>query len=189
MRALDNGNFACSIFVDLQKAFDAVDHAILLRKLCHYGIRGLTNKRFESYLPNRKQFVSISGLASAASSIICSVPQWSVLEPLLLLLYINDLHVAIKHCKVHHFADEKNLLIINKSLKRLSKLLNIDLKTLTNWLEVNKISLNVSKTERIILKPKRKRLDFNMKTKLNGKRLYPTDSVKYLGVKIDSKLI
>ena len=75
MRAFDNGNFACSIFVDLQKAFDAVDHAILLRKLCHYGIRGLTNKRFESYLPNRKQFVSISGLASAASSIICSVPQ------------------------------------------------------------------------------------------------------------------
>ena len=116
------------------------------------------------------------------------MPQGSVLGPLLFLQYINDLHVAIKHCKVHHFADDTNLLIINKSLKRLNKLLNIDLKNLTNWLNANKISLNVSKTELIIFKPKRKPLDFNMKIKLNGKRLYPTDSVKYLGVKIDSKL-
>ena len=81
-----------------------------------------------------------------------------------------------------------NLLIINKSLKRLNNLLNIDLNNLTNWLNANKISLNVSKTELIIFKPKRKPLDFNMKIKLNGKRLYPTDSVRYLGVKIDSKL-
>ena len=107
---------------------------------------------------------------------------------LIFLLYINDLHVAIKYCKVHHFADDTNLLIINRSLKRLSKLLNSDLKNLTNWLNANKISLNVSKAELIIFKPKRKPLDFNMKIKLNGKRLYPTDSVKYLGVKIDSKL-
>ena len=73
-------------------------------------------------------------------------------------------------------------------MKRLNKLLNSDLKILTNWLNANKISLHVSKTELIIFKPKRKPLDFNMKIKLNGKRLYPTDSVKYLGVKIDSKL-
>ena len=87
-----------------------------------------------------------------------------------------------------NFADDTNLLIINKSLKRLNKLLNIDLKNLTNWLNANKSSLNISKTELIIFKPKRKPLDFNMKIKLNGKRLYPTDSVRYLGVKIDSKL-
>ena len=111
-----------------------------------------------------------------------------VLGPLRFLLYMNDLHVAIKLCKVHHFADNTNLLIINKSLKRLNKLLNIDLRNLTNWLNANKISLNVSKTELIIFKPKRKPLHFNMKIKLNGKRLYPTDSVKYLGAKIDSKL-
>ena len=116
------------------------------------------------------------------------MPQGSVLGPLLFLIYINDLHVAIKHCKVHHFADDTNLLIINKSLKRLNKLLNIDLKNLTNWLNANKISLNVSKTELIIFKPKRKPLDFNMKIKLNGKRLYPADSVRYLGVKIDNEL-
>ena len=116
------------------------------------------------------------------------MPQGSVLGPLLFLLYINDLYVAIKCCRVHHFADDTNLLINNKSLKRLNKLLSIDLNNLTNWLNANKISLNVSKTEIIIFKPERKPQDFNMKIKLNEKRLYPTDSVKYLGVKIDSKL-
>ena len=109
--------------------------------------------------------------------------------PLLFLIYINDLHVAaIKHGKIHHFVDDTNLLIINKSLKRSNKPLNIDLKKLTNSTNANKISLNVSKTELIIFKAKRKPLAFNMKIKLNGKRLYPTDSVKYLEVKIDSKL-
>ena len=165
-----------------------MNHSILLSKLYHYGIRGLANKWFESYLANRKQFVSINGFESSTSSITCGVPQGSVLGPLLFLIYINDLYVAIKHCKVHHFADDTNLLIINKSLKRLNKLLNIDLKNLTNWLNANKISLNVSKTELIIFKPKRKPLDLNMEIKLNGKRLHPTDSVRYIGVKTDSKL-
>ena len=164
MKVLDDGNFACGIFVDLHKTFDTVDHSILLSKLCHYGIRGLTNKWFEPYLVNHKHFVSISGFASSTSSIASGVPQGSVLGPLIFLLYINDLHVAIKHCKVHHFADDTNVLIINKSLKRLEK------------------------TGLIIFKPKRKCLDFNMKIKLNGKKLYPNDSVKYLGVKIDIKL-
>ena len=121
------------------KALD--DEQILLTKLCHYGIRGLTNRWFESYLANRKQFVSINGFVSSTSSIASGVPQGSVLGPLLFLLYINDLHVAIKHCTVHHFADDTNLLIINKLLKRLNKLLNSDLKSLKNWLNASKISL------------------------------------------------
>ena len=132
MKALDDGNFACGIFVDLHKAFDTVDLGILLSKLFHYGIRGLTNKWFESYLANRKQFVSVNGFASSASSIASGVPQGSVMGHLLFLLYVNDLHVAIKHCKVHHFTDDTNLLIIDKSLKKLNRLLNSDLKNRTN---------------------------------------------------------
>ena len=116
-----------------------MDHSILLSKLCHYRIRGLTNKWFESNLANRKQFVSVNSFVSSTSSIQSGVPQGSFLGPLLFLLYINDLHVAIKHCTIHHFDDDTNLLIINKSLKRLNKLLNSDLKNLTNWLNANKI--------------------------------------------------
>ena len=84
-----------------------------------------------------------NGFDSSTSTITCGVPQGSVLGPLLFLIYINDLHVAIRHCKVHHFADDTSLLIINKSQKRLTRLLNIVLKNLTNWLNANKISLNV----------------------------------------------
>ena len=91
MKALDDGNFACGIFADLRKAFDTVDHSILFSKLYHYGIRGLTNKWFEPYLANHKQFASINGFESSTSSITCGMPQGSVLESLLFLIYINDL--------------------------------------------------------------------------------------------------
>ena len=98
--------------------------------LCHCGLAA--NKWLESYLAKHKQFVSVNGFESSTSSITCGVQQGSVLGSLLFLIYIHDLHVVIKHCKVHHFADKTNLLIINKSLKRLNKLLNFDLKNLTN---------------------------------------------------------
>ena len=87
MKALDEGNFACGIFVDLEKAFDTVDHNILLKKLDHYGVRGISNKWFGSYLTDRKQFVSINGFNSNISSITSGVPQGSVLGPLLFLLF------------------------------------------------------------------------------------------------------
>ena len=74
MKALDDGNFAYGVFVNLQEAFDTVDHSILLSKLFNYGIPGLANKWFEPYLANRKQFVSIKNFTSSTSSITCGVP-------------------------------------------------------------------------------------------------------------------
>ena len=186
--ALDNNSFACGIFIDLQKAFDTVDHSILLKKLHHYGIRGLANNWFQSYLTNRKQFVSIEGFQSEIKSMKFGVPQGSVLGPILFLIYINDLHIAIKYSLVHHFADDTNLLLKNKSLKQLQKHMNIDLKILQNWLKANKISLNASKTELILFRHPNKKVNYDLKIKINGKRLYPSDYVKYLGITIDSFL-
>ena len=187
-QTLDEGSFGCGIFVDLQKAFDTVDHKILLHKLEFYGIRGVCNDWFKSYLSDRKQFVSINGYNSDLMPVNCGVPQGSVLGPLLFLIYINDLHKAIRYCKVHHFADDTNLFHTNKSVKNLNKLVNHDMKQLNNWLSANKISLNVEKTELVIFKSPRKVLSDEIKIKLTGKRLYPSNSVKYLGVRIDKFL-
>ena len=144
-KALDDGNIGCGVFVDLQKAFDIVDHQILLAKLNHYGIRGVSNYWFKSYLCNPNQYVSINGFDSGLTSISCGFLQGSVLERLLFLLYINDLNQAIKFCKVYHFADDTNLLCLSNSIKKLNKLVNTDLKHLVNCLNANKISFNVKK--------------------------------------------
>ena len=154
----------------------------------HYGICGVSNDCFKSYPSNCNQYVSIIGYESGLAAINCGVPQGSVLGPVLFLLYINDLNQGIKFCKVHHFADDTNLLCVSDSIKKLNKLVNADLKHLLNWLNANKISLNVKKTEMIICKSKQKKLEDDLKMKLCGKRLYPTESVKYLGVKIDANL-
>ena len=96
-----------------------MDHQKLLAKLNHCGIRGVSNDWFKSYLSNRSQVVSINGYESGLGAINCGVPQGSVLRPLLFLIYINDLNQAIKFCKVHHFADDTNLLCLSNSIKKL----------------------------------------------------------------------
>ena len=181
---IDKGNYARGIFVDFQKAFDTVDHHILLKKLAYYGVRGISNKWLTSYLSNRKQFVSINGYKSNLADVKCGVPQGSVLGPLLFLIYINDLHVATKYSEVHHFTDDTKLLNFNNCVKSINKQVNHGLKNLSNWSETNKISLNVAKIELVLFTSSKKQLDCYLKIKLNGKRPWETDSVRYLGIQI-----
>ena len=100
IKNLDEGNIGCGILVDSQKAFDTVEHDILLSKLDHYGVSGLANEWFKSYLSNRKQYVSMNGYDSNLADVIFGVPQGSVLGLLLFLVYISDLNQALKFCKV-----------------------------------------------------------------------------------------
>ena len=185
---IDKDNYACGIFVDFQKTFDTVDHHILLKKLEYYGVKGIPNKWFAWYLRNRKQFVSINGYISHLADFQFVVPQGSILGPLLFLIYINDLHVAIKYSEAHHFVDDTNLLNFNSCVKSINNQVNYDLKNLSNWLKANKISLNVGKTELVLFTSSKKQLDCDLKIKLNGKRLYETDLVKYLGIQVDKIL-
>ena len=113
-----------------------------------------------------ENYVSVNGHESSLTSVLYGVPQGSALGPLLFLIYINYPNQAIKFCKVHHFADDTNLLHFNKSVAKLNKLDNLDMKNLTVWLNVNKISLNVEKTERVILKHQRKNLTQTLKLNL-----------------------
>ena len=185
---IDSNKFAIGVFIDLQKAFDTVDHHILLKKLHHYGVRGIANKWFESYLSNRQQFVTINGENSSLKPMQYGVPQGSVLGPLLFLVYINDLNNAVKYSKTRHFADDTNLLLANTSLKQLKKHLNLDLKALTQWLKANKISLNAGKTEILVFRNPKKPMNYDPKIKIDGKRIYPSKYVKYLGILIDAHL-
>ena len=144
-KALDDGNIDYGVFVDLQKAFDTIDHQILLAKLNHYGIHGVSNGWSKNYLSNRSQYVSVNGYESGLAAINCGILQGSVLGLLLFLLHINDLNQATKFCKVLHFADDTSLLCLINSVKKLNKLVNADLKRLINWLNANQVSLNVKK--------------------------------------------
>ena len=136
----DNGDFAAGIF-DLKKASDTANH-ILLKKIEYYSVRGLSRDWFQSYLKNRKQFVSISKSTSDTKEITTGVPQGPMLGSLLFHLYINDLHRKVKHSKTYHFAVYTNITQSNKSLDVLSKNLNKDLKSLLQWPKANKVSIS-----------------------------------------------
>ena len=138
---IDSGKFGCGIFVDLRKAFDTVNHEILLGKLEHYGIRGKELNWFKSYLTDRKQYVSFNEISSELLGNSCIV-----LGSLLFLVYINDLPNISKILKFYLFADDTNIYNESKSLCDLEKTANKELNKLYLWLNVNCLSLNIEKT-------------------------------------------
>ena len=183
--SIDNGKIGCGIFIDLRKAFDTVNHNILLTKLEHYGIRDNMLSWFQSYLSNRKQYVSINGEQSESHEINCGVPQQSAIGPLLFLIYINDLPNISDVLKFYLFADDTNIYYESNSLQ---KTINKELNKLYLWLNVNRLSLNIDKTNFIIFHPFNKPMKKRITIKINKKAIKEKDSIKYLGVLIDSTL-
>ena len=140
------------IFLDLLKAFDTVSHNILFKKLDHYGIRGPAHKLICSFL-HRKQYVSVDGIQAEIESITYDVAQGSILGPLLFLLYINNLNNSV-NCLPRLFADDTYLLIDSPNLASLETEMNKDLENVYNWSIANKLSLNPSKSNHLIISPK-----------------------------------
>ena len=129
---LDNGNLVLSVFVDLSKAFDTIDHKILIKKLFNYGIRGTALKLFEDYLTNRYQCVAIGDNISSLLQITCGVPQGSILGPVLFILYINDLSNCVKVVQILLFADDTTIYLASKDINNLCQEINNELKKLSD---------------------------------------------------------
>ena len=191
---MDKKLYSCGIFIDLSKAFDTVDHNILLSKLHYYGIRGVINDWFASYLKDRYQTTQIRDAVSEKKETLCGVPQGSVLGPLLFLLYVNDICHSSDIFDFFLFADDTNLLYANSNLKTLETIVNKELQKLSDWLIANKLTLNIKKSNFVIFRPYQKKIYYQPVIKLfdsSSHQRIPLDSkdyVKYLGILVDSNI-
>ena len=139
-KAIDNNLYTCGVFLDFSKAFDNVNHKILLGKLDVYGIRGIPLNWFQSYLSNRKRYVELDGIKSQNQTILCGIPQGSTLGPLLFLIYINDLPNSSEKLSFKIFADDTNVFASARNLKTLEHVMNSELVKVTRWCDINKLS-------------------------------------------------
>ena len=149
-RGMDQGLLTGSVFIDLRKAFDTVDHYILLRKLGNYGIYDRELAWFANYLKDRSQVVCYGNELSNPCSIISGVPQGSILGPLLFILFINDLPCTIKQCSVLMYADDTVLYYAARNVADIERVLNKELKLLNDWLVNNGLFLHRQKMECVL---------------------------------------
>ncbi|MGL1888436.1 MAG: reverse transcriptase family protein [Reichenbachiella sp.] len=190
LKQQDKGHYTGMVILDLQKAFDTVNHQILLSKLRAMNVGQSAIKWFESYLGCREQKVDISGTLSESESISCGVPQGSILGPLLFLIYVNDMKAAVK-CKLLLYADDSALLTSGSDISEIEATLSRELEAVSEWLTENRLSLHLGKTESILFGSKR-RLS-NSKTKqlcvtCKGNEIESGSQVTYLGITLDQNL-
>ena len=155
---IDEEKYSIGIFLDLSKAFDTIDHKILIRKLEHYGIRGVAKDWFENYLYNRKQIVKYNGVQSEEMTIRSGVPQGSVLGPLLFLLYINDIQYCSELVSIVLFADDTNIHYNHTCLKKMNEFTQVKINKIADWLNANKLSINTEKKKLVNIQKKIVRL-------------------------------
>ena len=192
-KSLDEGNYVFGIYIDLKKAFDTVEHKILLYKLQYYGIRGLALEWFKSYLSNRKQFVLINDTYSNNID-LCEygVPQGSVSGPILFLLFINDIYKSLQSIIIKLFADDTNCFLSGNDFNLLERQAELELNKLQKWVNANKLTINFDpkKSSYCIFKPNNRNLpvNFDRGLKMGQNMLRYKDSTIYLGLILDRSM-
>ena len=198
---MDQGKIPLSIFLDLSKAFDTLDHQILLSKLKYYGLDNTALNWFNSYLTDRTQFVDFDDVYSETRTIKTGVPQGSILGPLLFIIYMNDIHIASDKFHAILYADDTNLVsslcsfnvnISNNDpigISALSTNINYELQQITDWLEINKLSLNIKKTKFMVFHYHQKNVDkYIPELSIYGHSIERVTQFNFLGLTIDENL-
>ena len=185
-QAIDNHSHMLGIFLDFSKAFDTIDHKILLKKVYNYGIRGKALEWFRSYLSDRQQYVCVNDAKSNTLNIECGVPQGSILGPLLFIIYMNDFHRSSSILSFILFADDSNLFFSHPDPHALLNTVNAELINVTEWIKANKLSLNLLKTKYMLFSNTIETLPGNII--FDETPLEKVNLIKFLGVYVDNKL-
>ena len=187
---IDNNLLNGVIFLDLKKALDTMDHAILLGKLKLYGVSSQSLNWFRSYLSDRKQQTFIDGVQSDFCNITCGIPQGSILGPLLFTIYINDLPSCNLFSKPRMYADDTTLTTSAEDPCVLEHKMNYDMNLIQSWLSANKLTLNVKKTKYMLIGSQFKlsQINSDFTVKVNNTPLERVIKQKFLGVQIDESL-
>ena len=187
--AFEENSFLIGIFIDLSKAFDTINHNILLAKLNYYGIRGTANNWFHSYLTKRFQCTRYKSCTSDLKEIVCGVPQGSLLGPLLFILYINDLSTATNLFSYILYADDTNIICSDQNINSLCKKVNENLAKISEWFHSNRLSVNTKKCNYMLFSNRLRNVDLShFHVQLNNINIPRVETTKFLGVHLDSNL-
>ena len=192
MEAIDMGLFVGTVFLDLRKAFDLVNHDVLVEKLRIYGLSNSSLEWFQSYMSDRTQCSQINGVLSHPSKVVCGVPQGSILGPLLFLVYINDMGLSLKYCMYDMYADDTTFYVMGKNINEINDKLTVDMCSISNWCKANKMVMNTNKTKTMLIGSQQRLPTLNdvekLSVEVNGCVLANVELEKLLGVYIDPRL-